>query len=272
MRPIVFLDTETDALDPDYRQAWEIAFVRIDTDLTREERVFLVDIPFSAHSDRKSLEIGGYFDRHPRGRLTSGKPPLPGRVDILTPAEAALVVMGFTEGAQIFGAQPSFDTITLTNLLRPYGMHPKWYHRLRDVESMVMGHTQVEPGGLQDCAQLLGISSPEADQHTAMGDAKLVEAIWRRVMGHERPAKPNRGGVTQAEAFADMVGYRIQVAEAGHVLAEGVLTNVIRDRNIASDPDSERVTLTMDDGESYRLTPQMTAVILSEGASAGSID
>lgn len=183
MRPLVFIDTETDGLNPRTRQAWEVAMIRVSA-VGREVQVFMVALADVRAAEPVALQIGGYYDRHPAGRAATNKAPLdPASEALLTEYEAALAVCKFTQGATIVGAQPSFDTITLDNLLHKYDLRPEWYHRLRDVESMTTGFLRADVGGLQDCAKALGIESPEAGQHTALGDALLAERIYNRVTG-----------------------------------------------------------------------------------------
>jgi len=180
-RPIAFVDTETDGLHPQ-RRAWEVAIIRRDPDGTRQEwRAFLpLDL---RHADPMALQIGRFWDRHPSGRKVSGKEPCPSDSAVMSAHEAAKQIMRLTFGATIVGAVPSFDTDVLSRLLRSEGYLPSWHHRLRCVETLTAGHLRIEAGGLADCALAVGLSYDPTALHTAMGDARLAEQVYDRVMG-----------------------------------------------------------------------------------------
>ena len=179
-RPIVFLDTETDGLHP-HRKAWEMAMVRRDVDGTEQTCSIFVRINL-ATADPHGLTIGGFFDRHPDGRKLTGKPPV-GPANVWSTHDAAKRVLEWTFGATIVGAVPSFDTDVLARLLRNEGLVPMWHHRIRCVEALASGHVGRELGGLADCMDALGLDFPEADRHTALGDARAAKRIWDAVMG-----------------------------------------------------------------------------------------
>jgi len=183
-RPIVFLDTETDSLGPQ-RKAWEVGLVRRDVDGNERDLRMFIRLGH-ASSELVSLHIGGYFDRHPDGRRLSGKPVLPGPAGlepVYSGHDAAKRVMEWTFGATIVGAVPDFDTNCLARLLRGEGFMPAWHHRIRCVETLASGYVGRELGGLADCMDALGLDFPEADRHTALGDARAAKRIWDAVMG-----------------------------------------------------------------------------------------
>lgn len=178
-RPLVFIDTETDGLGP-HRKAWEVALIRRDGNTRSEMRMFVgIDI---RDSDPTGLAIGRFWERHPAGRRMAGLPPVPGAECVLSQHDAAREVMRRTVGATLVGAIPSFDAEVLARLLRSLGYLPAWHHRLLCIESIVAGHLGRPVGGLRACAEAVGVDVPDGAEHTALGDARTVAAIWDVVM------------------------------------------------------------------------------------------
>lgn len=182
-RPICAVDTETTGLDWS-RQAWEIALVRRHPDGNETAKTMLLDIDLR-RADPKALEIGGFYERHPRGiYLASGKRP-DYHAELTSIDQAAYWIHRLTFGATIIGAQPWFDTHILERILHTQGLQPSWFYRMRDVESMTAGAIGEDVGGLAKCAAAMGVPFPEADQHTAMGDARVALAIYDKCMEGE---------------------------------------------------------------------------------------
>lgn len=153
MRPLAAVDCETDGLHWS-RQAWEIAIVRRHADGNELTKVMLLDIDLR-RADPKALEIGGFYERHPRGiYLSTGRKPAY-REELTSPEQAAQWVHRLTFGATLVGAQPHFDAHILARLLHAQGLQPSWHHRM----------------------------VPEADQHTAAGDARMALAIYDKIVG-----------------------------------------------------------------------------------------
>lgn len=178
-RAVCAVDTETLSLRWD-RLAWEIAMVRRWPDGNVVECQFFLDVDLR-RADPNALEVGGFWLRHPRGVLLST-----GRktADVATGLEvAAERIVRLTHDATIVGAQPWFDTHVLQRLLHGQGLSPSWHYRLVDVEALTAGHLGREVGGLANCAAALDVPFPEAEQHTALGDARCALRIHDRVMG-----------------------------------------------------------------------------------------
>lgn len=76
----------------------------------------------------------------------------------------------------------SFDAKTFARMLRSNGYLPSWHHRLYCIESIVAGSFGRPVGGLRACAEAVGVTVPDGAEHTAMGDARTVAAIWDVVM------------------------------------------------------------------------------------------
>ena len=188
MRPICAMDTETTSLAWN-REAWEVALIRRDDDGVKETS-FFIDVDLN-RADPKSLEIGGYYRRHPHGIWSTDlaakdanmiDSPAPNGLTYLWADHAARVVQRWTHEATIVGAQPHFDTHIFERMLRKYERQPSWHYRLRDVESMTAGALGEDVGGLAKCAAALGVPFPDADQHTALGDARVALAIYDHLM------------------------------------------------------------------------------------------
>lgn len=179
IRPIVALDTETTGLHWS-REAWEIAIVKRWPDGNTIECSWMLDVDLR-RADPKALEVGGFYQRHPRGILLSTgrnagfSPGAPERV--------AEQIARWTHGSTIVGANPSFDTHILSRLLFKNGIQPAWHYRMIDVEALTAGYLGNPPASLVDSATALGINFPEDQQHTALGDAQIAMAIYDKILG-----------------------------------------------------------------------------------------
>ena len=73
-RPVCSVDTETTGLHWS-REAWEIGIVKRWPDGKVQEASWFLDVDLR-RADPKSLEIGGFYERHPRGiYLATGRKP-----------------------------------------------------------------------------------------------------------------------------------------------------------------------------------------------------
>lgn len=189
--PICFLDTETDGVHPN-RRAWEIAAIRRAPDGTQTEWQAYVDIDLST-ADPFGLRIGGFYDRHPLGRhIAHGgdwSVPSLGTEWHLSGRSAAYEVAKLTHGAHIVGAVPNFDTEVLAPLLREHGLTPAWHYHLVDIENLAVGYLAgkgqpiAPPWKSDELTELLGLPAvPEAERHTALGDARWAMRVYDAVM------------------------------------------------------------------------------------------
>ncbi|NEW49376.1 hypothetical protein GV792_04870 [Nocardia cyriacigeorgica] len=202
--PIVFLDTETDGVHPG-RKVWEIAMIRRDEHGERELSMFL-DINLST-ADPFGLKVGRFYDRHPFGQYLAGAtdsahvdPWHPGGA--VDPGYAADVVARWTHGAHIVGAVPNFDTEVLAAMLREHGLTPAWHYHLIDIEALMVGwlHGAAAPAKAvmpQSVREVLGLPwksddltaaigvepTPEAERHTALGDARWAMRVYDAIVG-----------------------------------------------------------------------------------------
>ena len=189
--PIVFLDTETDGVQPN-RKVWEVGMISRAGDAERETS-FMVDIDLST-ADLFGLRIGRFYDRHPLGRWLSGLdteyPEPDDGGSFVSVFEAARRVARATHGAHIVGAVPNFDTEVLAALIRKCGLVPSWHYHLVDIEAMVVGYLHgVGKGGeiklpwdSDEISRLVGVeNSPEDEKHTAPGDVRWCRRLYNAV-------------------------------------------------------------------------------------------
>jgi DNA polymerase III epsilon subunit-like protein len=189
--PVCFVDTETTGLDPDRHEIWEVGLILPDG---AEHRWFLpVDL---GRADARALAIGRFHDRYPKPSYG----PRPHIVDGVTDLDDfAYEFAELTRGRHLVGAVVSFDAERLSKLLRANGACPEWHYHLIDVEALAVGYlagtrgttdddTSVEnlvtpPWKSDQLTEALGIHVPEAEKHTALGDARWAKAIYEAVMG-----------------------------------------------------------------------------------------
>jgi hypothetical protein len=195
MKPIVAIDTETDGLRPD-RKIWDIAMIRRDETGERTTQ-FYVEIDLH-EAEPIALQIGGFYERHPRGRYLSspdGTSPFLHECEIggyETTYGAALKVAQWTHGAHIIGAVPNFDTEALSDMMRREGLLPGWHYHLIDVEALALGYLHgigrgpgmSLPWKSDDLSRAIGVEPPsETERHTALGDAEWALRMYDKIVG-----------------------------------------------------------------------------------------
>ena len=180
---LCFVGTETTSLLPD-RRAWDTAIIRREPDGRQHEHQWFTNIDDLRldRADITSLKIGGFFDRHP---TYTG----PGHHSFATAEpHIAYDVEHLTRGALIVGAVPWFDTQTLDPMLRRHRLLPTWHYHLIDVETLAAGVLGLQPPW--DFAMVLaayGLTYPDGEQHTALGDARMAMALYDKVYGITTP-------------------------------------------------------------------------------------
>lgn len=178
---LVFADTETTSLRPD-RRVWEIGAIvrpaggtRAD-DVSHRWMINLEDLDLG-EADSKSLDIGGFYERHPQMDGSDKK-------TVLTTEKVALTSFErLTRRAWIVGAVPNFDTEALATRMRWTGICPAWHYHLVDVENLAAGALGLPPPwGFDDILARFGLTYNEEDRHTALGDAKMVRDLYDEVI------------------------------------------------------------------------------------------
>lgn len=196
MSDIVYLDTETTSLRPD-RRIWDIALLTPrhigtqpfgplpgETPGVYQRFVRLSDLDLG-NADPFALRIGRFYQRHPQlGPLTEVHGPVVSEADMLHEVER------LTRDAHLVGAVPSFDAEVLAARMRVHGIAPSWHHHVIDVEAMAVGYlaaidVRVElPWKSDELCRACGVDpTPEAERHTALGDARWVQRWHQAITG-----------------------------------------------------------------------------------------
>lgn len=205
--PIVYVDTETTRLGP-RRLPWDLALIRVEPDGTRWEFQTFIDIDLS-DADPFSLGIGRFYERHPVGiwhaygvseetvdELMDGPPTAGARPSFMTLEQAAGAWCRWTHGCHVIGAVPNFDTEVMGDVVRENRLIANHHYHLSDIENLIAGFlrgrlrydremTVDERARVMELADLpwdsdalfaeIGVTTPEGERHTALGDARTVE-------------------------------------------------------------------------------------------------
>lgn len=206
-----FIDTETTGLDMDVARVWEFAGIRREPDGDETTlHLMVADVDLS-DADPQSLDIGGFYERHPVHRhspLMLGREavPVPGWQD-LPEVVAAKAISWFTRDATIIGANVQYDMHLLRRMMKRHGVLPRWHYRPVDVTGYAAGYLhgywvatrkhlpeRAEEGPFDNglpwsgarVAAALGLVQEEDTTHTALGDALFVKQVWDYVNGGGR--------------------------------------------------------------------------------------
>jgi hypothetical protein len=195
---IVFADTETTRLGPD-RRIWELGAIIRRPDTPDDEREWFVhaDDLDLANADRKSLDVGGFYQRHPHGRELAGA-VAPGRGDHYlsgtsfhssTPRERTVLgaFIALTHDAHIVGSNPAFDDEGLRLRVRAHAFPHGWYYKSQCVQTFIRGYLAGRGQAMPlDCPsdelfRAVGIEPNDYPRHTALGDARMARDTWDRI-------------------------------------------------------------------------------------------
>lgn len=206
MGRLIALDTETTGLDPATCEVWEIGAVDLDTGDEFEWRLRPSDYAVATMHPR-AAEVNRFHERteHPDWRWHDN------------PKAALAELHGLLDGAHVIGAVPDFDARFLGATYARWSMvPPRWHYHLIDVESVAVGFlaglraafVEVSPWSGEVAwagsaalaaaeaewplplpwdsdalSAAVGVRSPSGgERHTALGDARWVADMWRRMM------------------------------------------------------------------------------------------
>lgn len=187
MTGIAFLDTETTSLRHD-RRAWEIAVIVRREGHPDHEQTWLIDAGDLdlGKADPASLDISGFWERHPYGRKTTHA--------VESEIWALKAVADLTAGMVIHGSNPSFDMELLAARMRARGLgEPRWHYHPVDVPTLAHGwllgagkKVPRRPDGRvksDDLSRACGVDPDRYGRHTALGDCRWLRDLHRAVAG-----------------------------------------------------------------------------------------
>lgn len=207
-RRTVILDTETTSLTPQYETGtgviWELAVMERGSAGGYRSGLWRMK-PDLAKADEAALAVGKFYER------TAGmcEDCTPKRAQDLTlplgardkpewssPEALAAEVARLLDGATLIAANPTFDAGFLTAFLRHHGQAATWHYRLRDIGSMAHGwlrgydiardRPNSRPpidASTDDFARALGVDPDGFERHSALGDCRLVAAMFDVIEG-----------------------------------------------------------------------------------------
>lgn len=219
----VFLDTETTHLDPEIAEVWEIGLIlRRPMLADMEVQLFLPvniatadprSLSINHYFERKAPR-GMTLDPDRDGRMTWNGQDLYDVYNHLLSRESASPVNSDPKAvarwlsevlldAHIVANNPAFDAAILEKLMRRHGgLVRPWYHRLVDVRQLAIGYLYGQEAGLRmadvryalpenldsmpsnEVFKLVGVDPADFQpQHAAMPDARLVRAVFDRIIG-----------------------------------------------------------------------------------------
>lgn len=218
MTRLVFLDTETTSLDDTRGEVWEIAVIVRDEGMGDTEFLWQLR-PDLSTADPNSLRISRFYERnclatsHDPAQavelfIEEGEIQEP-RVldDARTTVQVALDLARFLDGAHVVGAVPDFDYRFLRRFMAKNGQCWTAHYHLIDVEALAVGwlygladraglDERMAPTGLpwksKDLYRAVGVDPDRHEEHTALGDARLVRDVYDAITGAVQ-AEPQDG-------------------------------------------------------------------------------
>lgn len=183
-RQIIVVDCETNGLDFDKHEAFEVAWWNLTTD-TRGRFVPNHNINDLLHrADIRALQVNRYIDRIPGEQYAPWLPLLDELMGNLRDENMA--------GQTFAGSNPSFDAAMLNKLIRRaaredrdtvYGFEPDpWHHRLLDLSAYAAGVLGLHLGELPGLATVCDLLNVKPGDHTAAGDVEATGQCFRRLM------------------------------------------------------------------------------------------
>lgn len=184
----VYCDTETTGTHF-ARRPWEIALIRCEPGQDPRELLVYIDVRDIdlAHAQPQALEIGRFEQRHPQRNGT-----LPEGALLVREKAAAELVRDWTAGSHIYGVATSFDTETLSAVLRRHRMEAPWHFLPECMIVMSKGYLRalgITPVRSSDgISRQCGVEPPVGlDRHSALGDARWTRRWHEQLIA---PAQP----------------------------------------------------------------------------------
>lgn len=185
MSDLVFLDTETTGLSLE-DDIWEFAAIRRTPDGDeRELHLFL------RHSTMRCQQLPPSFLADHERRFPASHSST-WHKDTVSQGQAADLINAFLSGKpHIVGAVPNFDTERLAVLLSSFieNWRMPWHYHLIDVENLAVGYLAAKgtpvslPWNSDEVSAAVGVTVPEDERHTAMGDARWAMRLYDAVTG-----------------------------------------------------------------------------------------
>ena len=168
-RDLVFLDSETTGLDPNFNEAIEWAAIRETRDGQETTFEARVKPTYPERFHPKAMEVNGYTKEAWEN----------------TPPESAVAagLAKICDGAILVAHNVSFDEGFLTAFLKKHDLKPTWhYHKL---DTMALAWPLVLSGeisgvSLSNLCEWAGTKQPTP--HRAMADARCVQMVYKRLM------------------------------------------------------------------------------------------
>lgn len=186
-QPLAIVDTEATSLRPALhdrgRRPWEIGVIRHDGGYRTATLVY-TDVDLE-HADHTSLQVGGYYERHPQ--VTGIVPEIPDvAVHYLPePKAAGALVESLVHGATLIAANPDYDADGLTWLIHqtyPIEDSQPWHYHSVCVTCIGGAMAGMPlPYNSTEVSKWMGVDRHDPrfqPAHTALADALWHEAQW----------------------------------------------------------------------------------------------
>ncbi|MGI5247557.1 3'-5' exonuclease [Dactylosporangium sp. CA-139066] len=191
---LIFADCETTGVQPDRHGLWELALIVREDGKPDAEYAWQVR-PDLTTADPMALKIGRYYERAYRvsdlpvgGAFELAHPTGESPVRVLV-EDIALDIAAMLDGATLAAANVAFDRDFIAAFLRANGQALACDYHLLEMESYAAGAFGWKPPWKLDrLLGAFGVVLPEADRHTALGDARAVRDLFDAVLALRGPA------------------------------------------------------------------------------------
>ena len=211
MPKIMFVDLETTRLEPiRHHITWWEAAIIVPTDAGMDHYHWQI-MPDLGFADPGALRIGQFEQRlsvslhgTPRGSATVLQHPQMAARTSTNGLSVAEEIAELTAQAVLVGSKPTFDQGHLETFLGCYGIAPGWYHHPLDITAAAIGYAAAKglpmpatgTGGAvtsSDASRAIGVDPQTFARHTAMGDARWVQAQYNAMgLSHGPTEEPHQ--------------------------------------------------------------------------------